>query len=159
MNTFLLIITTILLGVALYYIVQFIMLLFCNKSLFCAKRTIGYLSKEVEKAYYSTLKLIDSGATIPIYSNEYFCLCGIAEKYYTGELRGYYFLVFNDGDIALYNEQGEILMTSVWKPLLKDLVSRAGHSDDDIKLCRTISNYYYKHGVDEFIKKFYTHNV
>ena len=135
------------------------MLLFCNKSLFCAKHTIGYMSKETEKAYHNTLKLIDSGATIPIYSNEYFCLCGIAEKYHTGELRGYYFLVFSDGDVALYNEQGEILMTSVWKPLLRDLVSKAGYSDDDIKLCRTISNYYYKHGVKEFIKKFYTHNV
>ena len=159
MNIFLQIIIVILLGITLYYIVQFIMLLFCNKSLFCAKHTIGYMSKETERAYYNTLKLIDSGATISIYSNEYFCLCGIAEKYRTGELRGYYFLVFSDGDVALYNEQGEILMTSVWKPLLRDLVSRAGHSDDDIKLCRTISNYYYKHGAIEFIKKFYTHNV
>lgn len=155
MNTLLLIIITILLGITLYYIVQFIILLFSGKSLFCAKHAIKHMSKEVEKAYHNTLKLIDSGVTIPIYSNEYFCLCRIAEKYHTGELRGYYFLVFSDGDVALYNEQGEILMSSVWKPLLRDLVSRAGHSDDDIKLCRTISNYYYKHGAIEFIKKFH----
>ena len=155
MSTLSQIIIVILSGIALYFIIQGIMLLFCNKNLFCAKHTIGYISKEVERVYYNTLRLIESGATIPIYSSEYFCCCGPAEKYRTGELRGYYFLVFNDGDIALYNEQGEILMTSVWKPLLKDLISKAGYSDDDIKLHRTISNYYYEHGVGEFIKKFH----
>lgn len=159
MDTLQIVLITLLSIVSIYYIIQGIMMLFCNKNLFCAKHTIKYMSKKAEKAYYDTLRLIDSGATIPIYSNEYFCLCGISEKYYSGVLRGYYFLVFSDGDIALYNEQGEILMTSVWKPLLKDLVSRAGHSADDIKLCRTISNYYYEHGVSEFIKKFQTYNV
>lgn len=131
------------------------MLLFCNKNLFCAKHTIKYISKETENAYYNTLRLINNGATIPIYSSVFFCLSGLAEKYHEGKLKGYYFLVFDDGDIVLYSDRGEILMTSVWKPLLSDLVSRAGHSESDIKLYRTISNYYYKHGVEEFIKKFH----
>lgn len=94
MSTFSQIIVAILLGIALYYLFQVITLLFCNRNLFCAKRSIKYINKETEKAYYDTLKLIDSGATIPIYSSMYFTLCGIAEKYYSGELRGCYFLVF-----------------------------------------------------------------
>ena len=155
MNTFQIILIILLSIVIIYYIVDGIMLQFYNKSLFCAKHTIRYISKETEKAYYDTLRLIDNGATIPIYSSVYFCLSGLAERYHEGELKGYYFLVFHDGDVALYNEQGEILMTSVWKPLLRDLVSKAGHEDDEVKICRTISNYYYKHGVKEFIKKFH----
>lgn len=154
MNIFSQIIIVILLGIFIYYVVEGIMLLFCNKSLFCAKHTIKYISKDVYITYHHILKLINSGHAIPIYSSTYFCLSDLAERYYKGELKGYYFLVFYDGDIALYNEQGEIVLTSIWKPIMNDLISKAGHSADDIKLCRTISNYYYKHGFDAFIKKF-----
>jgi len=146
----------ILLCIAIYYIAKLVMISLLGVSSFCAIQAAKELDSTGEQMYQGALALIKSGKKIPIYSNAYFVFSGTAEKYHKGELGGYYFLVFFDGDIALYNGDAHNchILTSIWRTMINKLLKEAGYTSEDVQYRIEQEKFYYEYGPKAFASKF-----
>lgn len=103
--------------------------------------------------YMGAVKYLEQGNKLPIYSNPYFAISGLAERYHSGKLDGYYALVFHDGDVAIYHNDDRTMLV-YYKYLTRDILLRAGITQEEVIHGIEQARFYEREGLYAFIEKY-----
>jgi len=116
-------------------------------------RYVKECNKPIYNFYMDVIQYLKDGNALPIYSNPYFVMTGVAEKYERDKMTGYYALVFHDGDVAIYHNHDRIMLV-YYKYLIADVLFRAGITQEDVAQCIEQARVFEKEGSKVFLEKY-----
>lgn len=116
-------------------------------------RYVKEYNKPLYNFYMDAVQYLKDGNALPIYSNPYFVMTGIAEKYEREKMTGYYALVFHDGDVAIYHNHDRVMLC-FYKYLIADILAKAGVTQEEVAQLIEQARVFEREGFEVFKQKY-----